>query len=112
MRGRTSSLAEGAAQRRSGPKCQVRKMPCLCSLPWYWAVEGTAGAECLATAHAMHPHTARLTALENEIMALCTLEALDKHGVALPQVGRDVLAFSFALAVLGPKWLAIVARLR
>ena len=45
-------------------------MPCLGTLLGYGSVEGAAGAEGLAAAHAMHADTAGLAALQDKVVAL------------------------------------------
>jgi hypothetical protein len=59
----------------------------------------------------MHPDAARLTALEDGLIALCASDILHESGVALPEVRRHVLALSFTLPVLSSKRLSILSRL-
>jgi hypothetical protein len=59
----------------------------------------------------VHADTARLAALENGIVALGTDNVLDKDGVALAGVGRDVFALAGEGAVFGTQGLTILTRL-
>jgi len=59
----------------------------------------------------VHTHTTGLAPLQDGIVALCALDIFHKLSVALPQVGWHMLPLALEYAILGPKWLAVLARL-